>query len=303
MAKYQLERPKRNRNIWDTNRKPSPDYVPSDRHKRILDYVWEFGVFTIKHLMWLESVSKRRSEELIEPLWHNGYVNRPKPKVRARHDWMFFCLTKKGAEVVAQRLNIHVRELDWVRKPRMSQIDHDARINDIRIILLKATATTPDIEMVDWIGETTFNSWRDQISYITVAGNKGKKRFVVDAYAKFVRHLPDRDKPAFFRVFPELELSPKSNPRFADHKILPARAYLKSEICYKRLGSNSGRYLFIVDTPEKMDNYRSITERAIPKEDYSMFYFTSLDQINEETILFTPIWWRAGDRQPLALFK
>lgn len=294
---------KRRPSKWDTNRTPKPDWEPTKRQRKILEYIWDFGILTDKDLMWLEHISKRRSQELTKPLFDNGYINRPNPKVRTRYNFMFWCLTKKGAEVVAAMQNIAVRDLDWVKHPRWSQIEHDAMINEFRIILLKAVNRQDDFQIVDWIGETTFHSWQDTVHYTTLAGNAGKRRFAVDCYVKICRNSPEKENPFYSRLFPEIELSRKSNPRFVEHKILPGLAYLKSDICYQRLGSKSGRYLFMVDSMEKLDNYRNSTSRAIDKEEYRNFYFSTFDDVSVDTVLFEPIWWRPGDRSPIALFK
>jgi hypothetical protein len=296
-----MTNPRRNKNKWDTNKNPSPDFEPSKRHKLILEHIWDFGILTEGNLMWLENISKRRTQELMKPLFDNGYINRPKPKIRSRYDFMFWCLTKKGAGVVASRQNIKVKDLDWVKVPRWSQIEHDALINEFRIILLSACNHYSEFEIVDWIGETTFHSWQDTAHYTTLAGNAGKRRFAVDCYVKIRRETPERS--FYSRLFPEIELSSKSNHRFVEHKILPGLAYLKSEICLKRLGSNSGRYLFILDSKRKLDNYRSSTARAIDPKDYRNFYFTTFDDISVDSVLFEPIWWRPADEHPVPLFN
>jgi hypothetical protein len=293
----------RNANKWDTNRKPSPDFELNKRQKLILEYIWDFGILTENNLMWLENISKRRTHQLTRPLFDNGYINRPKPKVRARYDFMFWCLTKEGAKIVASRQNISVKDLDWIKAPKWGQIEHDALINEFRIILLSACARHDDLQIVDWIGETTFRSWQDTAEYITLAGNAGKRRFAVDCYIKIRRETENPEKPSYFRLLPEIELSSKSNPRFVDQKILPSLAYLKSDIFYKRLGSKSGRYLFIVDSKRKLDNYRSSTARAIDPKDYRNFYFATFDDISVDNVLFEPIWWRPTDKQPVPLFK
>lgn len=287
---------------WDDQRKPDREFLPSKRQRTLLLYVWEYGFLTLPNLMGLEGISKRRCDELMAPLFHNGYINRPCPKRRARYDFMFWCLTRKGAKTVAQELNVEYRDLQWKKEPIWNQVEHDSLVNDFRIILSRACAEHPDFEVVDWVNETQFRSWADKVKYVEVGGRRVERVFIVDGYIKVRREFPD-DRPRYFRMMPEIEVADKSNPRFADDKVLRGRAYIKSPIFETRFGSQRGRYLFILGSEEKLNNYRMAAEQALDPDYYPLFYFSLFHLINEDTILFEPIWLRPGDKQPIALFK
>lgn len=283
---------------------PDPGFVLSKRQRQMLEYVYIFGLLADRHLQCLENVSKRRSDELIYPLLKNGYVYRPNPKVRARYDNMFYWLSKKGAAEIAAGLNIAVKDLDWVRYPRWSQVEHDFMITDFRLIAQIACDAHPDFELVQWVNESSFRAWKDKVHYTTLAGNPGQRQIEIDGFGKIKRSFPDRSdqQPFFSRFMPEIELSPKDNPRFIDHKILPGLAYIRSEIYQKRFGSNSGRWLYIVEGEQKRENYRRATENAIPKEEWVLFYFATFSELSIDTFLFGDIWWRPGDDKPVPLF-
>lgn len=294
---------------------PDPAFVLSKRQRRILEHVYTYGLLADRHLSWLEGrvrengqwrgLSKRRVDELMQPLLKNGLVYRPNPKVRARYDNMFYWLSKKGAVEVAHSFNVSWKDLDWLRRPRWGQVEHDFMVTDFRIIAQEACNLHPDFELVQWVSESSFRAWKDKVAYTTLAGNSGKRQIEIDGFGKIKREFPDRpnQQPFFSRFMPEIELSPKDNPRFVDHKILPGLAYIRSDIYSKRFGSNSGRWMFMVETEEKQENYRLATERAVGEEDWVLFYFTTFAKLSIESFLFEPIWWRPGDEEPVPMFK
>lgn len=299
----QMKTPKNSyKGRWDTKRKPRKGWLPNPRDTEILEFVWQHGFLTPHHIGWILELSKRRSEELLKRLWDNGYLNRPEPKLRARYPFMPYVLTKRGADVVAQKHRVRRSELDWVKEPSWQQVEHDASITDFRIILTKACERDPDFTFQQWIGETTFRSRQDQVVYHDLKGNERKKRIYIDGYALIKRFIPNEDDK-YFRLLIEAELSPKTNPRFADDKILPQYAYLRSKIYDKFLGSKTGRYLYIVPTREKLDNFRRSVEGALPRKEWVIFYFTTYEQISVDSILYDKIWLRAGSDRPVPLFK
>ena len=290
------------RNWFDTSHKPDPSFQPKEQHFTILDLIWEFGILADYQLMELMGIKKSRLHELMSQLWNNRFVNRPNPKVRAGYNYMFWVLAKSGARVVARRQGIELRDLDWIRKPSRTQTHHDISVNDFRVIIQTAIKANDEFTFHDWIGETTFRSWQDTVYYNNLKGEQTRRRFVADGYMRISRHKNGEDRPFFSRLLLEVELSPKANPRFAEQKIMAGMAYIESDIYPKRFGSTGARILYIVPNREKMENYRRASERAIDSEKYRYFYFTTFDDVRTEDILFTPIWWRPGDKEPVSLF-
>lgn len=295
-------------NKIDTNRKPTRGFLPNDQQIEILEYIWQHGflhVDQVRELLGLRGLSW--SGELLSELFHNSYLHRPNPHVRKRYDFMFYWLSKKGARKVAEKHNTNLSGLDWQRRPLWSQIDHDATVTDLRIILEKACDREPDFTFQTWYNETTFRSWQDSVEYTNSKGNKRTKKIYLDAFALIVQENPEPNKNDFFsRLMIECEMSPKSNPRFGDDKLLPQLAYLRSDMYKKRTGSQtgSGRFLYIVPSEEKMNNFRRAVRSYINKIDWAVFYFTTYDQVSDETILFGDIWHKADlNEPPVSLFK
>lgn len=290
-------------NWFDTRQKPDPSFTPGEQHIYVLELIWEFGLLADYQLMALLGIKKSWLHEIMGALWNNHYVNRPNPKVRAGYDYMFWVLSKKGARVVAERQNIEYRDLDWVRQPGRTQTHHDVLINDFRIIMELALRDHEEFEMEEWQSEAVFRSRQARVYYTTPGGKQGSRVFIPDGYIKVKRSVPGREKPFHARMFPEIELSAKSNPRFVLHKILPGLAYMQSDIYETYHGWRNGRFLFITFSREKIDNYIQVTEKAIDPKFYRYFYFAYFDDITVNSILFEPIWRVPGSKEPIGLFK
>ena len=286
----------------DTNRKSDPAWEPTERQRKILENIHTYGFLTDPLLMRIENIGQTRVRQLMAPLFHNQFVYRPNPKVRAAYDFMFYWLAPKGAEIVAGRLNMNLEDLDWLKSPRWGQIEHDALVSEFQLILRQACDhSAGEFTFLDWVTETTFRRWKDIVEYSDLAGKKATKRMEIDGYARIRRNLTNGDQH-FSRLMPEIELSPKYNARFVEDKILPGLAYLQSPIYQKRFGSKSGRWLYLVTSRDKLDGYRHAASQVLRSEDRGNFYFAVMERVTQKSVFFEPIWWRPGDRQPLSLY-
>jgi hypothetical protein len=286
---------------FDEKRVPDPDFVPDEQAIRVLEYIWKYNMLTENQLMELEGIKYRRVHQIMGKLFNNGYVNKANPKVRSRYDYMFWVLSRKGARLIANRLGIERAQLDWFREPRWDQVEHDVRVADFNIILDMATRGLADLRIGRFLTDTQFRSWQHRVSYVTMRGNKREVNIYPDAMVELVRET--QGKSIYYRLFLELEVSDKSNPRFADQKILSRLAYIQSDVFFKEFHANAGAFLYLCKSRQKMDSYLKIAASVLTGDQGRTFFFTLYDYVNTETVLFEPIWFNPGNDDPLALFS
>jgi hypothetical protein len=99
----------------------------------------------------------------------------------------------------------------------------------------------------------------------------------------------------YLRYLLEIDRSTEDNPRFLREKILPGLAYLKSQAYEERFGHRSGRWLVVTTGERRLNNMLRQSRKAETK---GLFYFTTYDRLNPDTMLRAPIWRRA-DRDDL----
>lgn len=196
-------------------------------------------------------------------------------------------------DIKLRRLGIH-----WQREPRWSQLAHDLAVVDFRLAIEMAVASTPTIEMEDWIAEGEFLCQSDvtEFSYTdkTNKVKRGKKGVRPDGY--FV--LLDRERnakglPARARFLLELDFATHPLSRFAAHKVAAGFAYIHSQAYKTRFGANAGRWLVVCSGERRMGNLKQLTETTLGLS-ASAFYFTTFDKVSLNLVLTAPIWMRGG---------
>jgi hypothetical protein len=96
----------------------------------------------------------------------------------------------------------------------------------------------------------------------------------------------------------EIDRSTEGNPRFFREKVLPDLAYLKSKAYEERFGHRSGRWLVVTTGERRLRNMLSQARKGKVK---GLFYFTTFEKVNPQTILHTPIWHRVDREEPVPL--
>ncbi len=100
------------------------------------------------------------------------------------------------------------------------------------------------------------------------------------------------------RYLLEIDRSTEDNPRFYREKILPGLAYLKSKAYEERFGHRSGRWLVVTTGERRLANMLRQAQHA---QTNGLFYFTTFDKINPDTVLQSPIWQRTDRRELVPL--
>jgi hypothetical protein len=102
------------------------------------------------------------------------------------------------------------------------------------------------------------------------------------------------DRRAHFLL--ELDRATMSNPRWRT-RIRAYLAYVNAGKYQVRYQTRSLRILTVTTTPERLENLRKTTLKAGGGD---LFWFATLDQVSDTTILSSPIWRLATDERDSA---
>lgn len=218
-------------------------------------------------------------------------------------------IPKRGTETQLRSFQKDLRKhgIRWVREPRWSLLRHDIAIVDFRLAVEKAVSELRSLSLEKWFPESEFRSTTDVISYKTRSRNgywKNKRKGVVpDAYFEIVDETR-RNKGELHRArfLLELDMSTHDNLRFGREKVLPGVAYIKSKEFKARFGDNNGYWLVVTNGGER--RLRNLMDQTKNKTGCSsrLFFFTSLDHLDEDNLLTSPIWRQADRDDQRSLF-
>ncbi|GIL13919.1 MAG: hypothetical protein BroJett038_26390 [Chloroflexota bacterium] len=268
----------------------------TDRDKRILEAVHSFdGLLADYQIRALFFTGKTQMQIRTKLLFQHGYLARPDRRRRAALPCMVYWLTQQGAAYIAGLAGQARQELVWRREPKWSQIEHDLSVNDLRITIIQTCRATPALTLEQWIPQSAFWAYPDTVEYVEPPGKTLKRRVRPDGYCVISLHQKR------FRLLWELDRRTEDNPRFVREKVYPGLAYLRSAAYRQRFGYNAGKWLLVTTGERRLANMKRQTEQAVGR-DAKVFYFTTLPQINPDTILTAPIWLRGGETMPRPLF-
>ncbi len=277
------------------------------RDKRFLEGLYEReGLLSRRQIVALFfdgnwRVAKRRLRHLFE----DGYIGEPSeeevhrlPRKDGQREFVHW-LEHKGLAVVAGLKGEEplYRRSAPKEAPQWLKIEHDLALNDFRIAVETAVATTAGVRLGQWINEKTIKHWNDTVTYPLPEKGKTEKKFLPDGFFTILRPV-DASSDEEFAFFPEIDLSTHSNPAFAMDKVLPWIAFLTSPLLPARYGVAYGRFLVVTEGGERLANMLHQTARVKGGE---VFYFTTFAQVTPETVLTAPIWLSIGKREPFAL--
>lgn len=269
-----------------------PSIRLTERDLRIMEAIHTYdGVLSFSQIKQMFFTGRSQAELRLRLLYQNGYLNRPDKNQRRRLPEMIYWLDKIGAETVASINSTSLSEIGWRKDPRWFQVDHDLAVNDFRINLESACKSSPDVRLINWIPESEFWSFPDRVEY--KYGDHTLRRFVrPDGYFMLTT------QGQRIRYLLEIDRSTEDNPRFYREKILPGLAYIDSEVYKNRFGYNAGRWIVVTTGERRMSNMLLQARKAKAR---GLFYFTTFEKINTQTILHAPIWRRIDKDHPVPL--
>lgn len=270
---------------------PPPIRITS-RDVRILEAMHAYdGMLSFSQVRRLFFSGKSQAEQRLKLLYQNGYINRPNRDQRLRLSEMVYWLDKRGAEIVASLEGTPIKEFAWRQEPRWFQLEHDLAVNDFHLDLEQACRNEPSVSFETWIPESEFWAYPDRVEY-SYNDQKMKRYIRPDGY--FMLSTGQHR----IRYLLEIDRSTEDNPRFLREKIIPGLAYIKSSAYEERFGHRSGRWLVVTTGGRRMANMLLQARKIDAK---GMFYFTTFEQANPQTMLFAPIWRRADRDEPVPL--
>lgn len=264
----------------------------------------------IKQLFW-PTASIKTMERRLSLLFHNGFLNMPNMEQRRINPipepvvWLGW----RGILIIAQEQGLEIdmpnkvnenqlrnlekalkkSDIRWQREPRWSQLSHDIAVNDFRLSVEHAAHYWPSLTLEQWIPEGEFFTNMDRVEI-----GKRTKGVRPDGFFLLVDHMRlINNSPAKARFLLELDNSTHPVTRFGRDKAIPGMAYIRSKAYQERFGFNSGRWLVVCKSHQRMINLKVQTKKVLGKQ-AGNFLFTTLDQASPMAVLNKPIWQRAG---------
>ncbi len=275
----------------------------TDDDLQILEAIHAYdGMLGAKQIMRLTSRSWHAIRKRLSKLYQNGYIARPDRHQRAALPDMVYWLAPRGAEQVAGLSGKDLSEFRWRKQLRLSMVAHDLAVNDFRITVFLTCKDNPYLELAEWVSSGEFWAYPDQVDYRDISGKAVHRKVRPDGYFLLRFWSEPHGLWGRKRFLLELDRSTEDNPRFAREKVRPGIAYLQSTAYEKRFGNKGGCWLIVTTGERRMLNMKRQTESTVEKDQHAAnFYFTTLDQVSEETVLTAPIWLPGGSDQSISL--
>ena len=193
----------------------------------------------------------------------------------------------------------------WVRTPHWSQLAHDLAVVDVRLAVKHSVCQLQTIELETWQSESAFRSQMDIVEYRIKARDgrliTRKRGVIPDGYFEISDNVRRaQGKPHRARFLLELDMATHDNPSFGMEKVAPGAAYIKSSIYKSRFGANVGLWLVVTTGETRMNNLINQTMESAGAES-SLFFFTTLEQLNIGNLFSSHIWRQAGNNNLTAL--
>ncbi len=210
-----------------------------------------------------------------------GYINPNGPRRMGYRPCAQCGQVNKGRKAVAAGL-----PLKWRRNPRWSTLAHDLKINDFRLAVTLAAAASPRFELIQWISEYELSQ-------------QFKTRGRLDGFFRLRRPSPTRPgQVEELAVLPEIDMANHPLDRFVKRKVKPALSFVGSAKYEQAFGVLYGTCFIITTSQQRLENLKAKTEEAGGN---GRFYFTTFDEVHENTVLTASIWQLAGSGSRFSL--
>lgn len=266
----------------DTRRSDPMRIRLTERDIQIIQAVYEYRLLTPHQLRTLFFSSLKQAYARLAHLYHHGYLDRRFRGVHAdkMNTPMLYVLDKRGAELLRVQQGIEVEWSNDLKHVTPTFLEHALAINDVRVALAKACATTDGFRLVKWEGENDLKADYDRVTILSEKGRKLDISLIPDSY--IVMETPKGTAHFFL----ELDRGTMTTKRFKT-KILAYQAYYLSGAYQRRYETRSLRVLTVTLSNVRAENLRRGTETTGGKQ---RFWFTTLEQVTPQAILTAPIW-------------
>ncbi len=233
----------------------------------------------------------------LQLLFQYGYLYRVEQaqKLSEGRKPLVYFLDEKGAQVVAELLDVEREEIDWHTSDNdvsLLFLDHLIASNDFRIAVTLA-AQGKGWKVEKWLDEKTLKSaqMKDVVEITGPQGRKQRAAVVPDAYfllraGEYVyHHFVEVDRGTVTG-----EASQWGRRDWA-RKIRAYLAYFRSGKYQERYHAKGLRVLTVTTGERRLANLKQVTEKAGGKK---LFWFTTEDKITSGAVLSEPIWQMAS---------
>jgi hypothetical protein len=206
-----------------------------------------------------------------------------------------YLLGKKGADLLAKSVDV---ASEIVMRRGVSHtvhspfLQHTLSVNEVHIAFALGVQRA-GYGIDKWIREDELKAVGDYVFSSSTSGIPRQVAIIPDAY--FALHLGGRR--AHFLL--EVDRATETNGRWK-RRVQAYLAYIASGQYSRRFGTTSLRILIITTSLERLTNLQRAT---VEVGGGSLFWFTTMELVQPETVLSEPIWQVAGQEGMIKLIK
>lgn len=256
----------------------APRMILTERDKRIILSVYENRYLTRGQIERLFCLGTTVANRRLRLMFQHGYLERMFQPVSFGSLRIVYGLDRKGAEIIAQKLNLDMSSLNWKRRNSKVEflfMEHTLAISDFRVSLEASLKCRPDSLLLFWQRENKDLNCR-------VSDPTGKSKYITVNPDAFFGILSPRGKSYYFL---EADLGTESSKRF-ERKIVAYRQYWKSGKYQEMYGFGSFRVLTVTTGERRLNNLLKTANGLGAK---SMFLFVA-QELTITNNLFGKIW-------------
>ena len=262
----------------------------TERDVQVILAVHDYRALRREQIEKLFFPSRNTANARLQRLYHHGFLERRWLPVEFGRgtSQAIYLLAERGADVVAGQLGSDRGATNWREAHNEVGslfLEHTLMINDVRIAASLA-AQQRGYAIEKWLKEEALKGMKEYVSLTTEGGARRKVAVIPDAY--FMLSLGDRRA----HFFVEVDRGTEANKRWAQ-KVRAYVAYTESGRYSERYGTRSLRVLAVTMGGKRMANLKSTTQKA---GGGTMFWFTTLQQIQAGDLLNEAVWEVAGQR-------
>jgi hypothetical protein len=275
------------RRAW-LERKPNGGIVITQRDMRIfktlLDYRFLFTSWIKKKFFGAKSKCDRR----LRQLYDHKFIDRIQIPVLEGKAELLYALGKNGFTLLKQKGQIK-EELGWPpkrNKVSFRYLTHTLEVIKFRLAVEEAVTQNPEIKLLFW-------SCKEDL----VKKFEGKKIYKLIPDSLFVLNAPI--SPSFY--FLEVDLATESVKSGFGKKMERYKSYYQHGLFEEKFGCKKFKVLVITTSNRRLYSFVKYAEKL---NTGLIFWFTTLDKIFPESVLYQKIWMPGnGKRQWYSLIK
>ena len=250
-----------------SKKQDAPVFRVQERDIEILQLLADYRFLETPQILALTGRGYRNLQRRLQYMFHAGLVDRP-PR-QQDYLWaprpMVYALGDKGADLLAERLQVERGKVAWQEKNRqvgLPFVDHTLMTSNFRATLTLATKAARGVELVDWRQGTELTD------RVQVDG----EWFPIVPDGFFTLKVGDKKSPVR-HFFLESDRSTMDHKRFF-RKVFGYWQWYKSGGHTQKLGIPHFRVLTLTISEQRRDNLRVLTRGADDRKKGSeMFLF------------------------------